>query len=62
MRQAIFTVGSSRSAGNARLVLDTVLGSRRVEIIDLLQWDLTAYDCTYGNSTENFFALTSWLP
>lgn len=54
MQQTLAILGSSRSDGNTRRVLDAVLGSREVEILDLGEHPVTPYDYQHRNASDSF--------
>ena len=59
MKKAIAVLGSSRSDGNTRRVLDAVIGGTAVEILDLSTHPLTPYDYQHRNSTDFFLAFAA---
>ena len=52
-------LGSSRSDGNTRRILDAVLDGRAVELLDLSQYPLTPYDYEHRNASDFFFAFAT---
>ncbi|HEU4451532.1 MAG TPA: NAD(P)H-dependent oxidoreductase [Longimicrobium sp.] len=57
MSTVIAILGSSRSHGNTRLVLDAVLADRSVERIDLAEHRIAPYDYGHGNAGDGFLPL-----
>jgi len=59
MKRAIAILGSSRSDGNTRRVLDAVLNGRSVELLDLSAHPLTPYDYQHRNESDSFLAFAA---
>jgi len=57
----IAVLGSSRPAGNTRLLLDAVLAGRRAEVVDAQSYAPTPYDYQHRNDADLFLALTARL-
>lgn len=54
---ALALLGSSRSRGNTRVVLEHVLGESGVEVVDLQQLRISPYDYDHRNRDDDFLAL-----
>jgi hypothetical protein len=50
----IAILGSARSDGNTRRLLDLVLGGRPVEVVDLARLDVGYYDYQHRNAADDF--------
>lgn len=59
--RAIAILGSSRSDGNTRLLLDLVLNGRPIEVIDLARLNLSYYDYQHRNAEDDFALLAPKL-
>lgn len=60
MNQAII-FGSSRSFGNTRKVIDDILGSSRIELFDLNNFDIGHFDYEHLNCNDDFIPLIKQL-
>jgi hypothetical protein len=59
--RAIAILGSSRSDGNTRRLLDIVLNDRPIEIIDLARLNIGYYDYHHRNAEDDFARLAPKL-
>jgi len=55
--QSVVILGTSRSKGNTRRVLETIISGRPVEIVDLSKLQLSAYDYEHQNAGDDFIPL-----
>lgn len=55
--QSVVILGTSRSGGNTREVVETIVSGRPVEIVDLSQLQLSAYDYEHRNARDDFIPL-----
>ena len=55
--QAVVILGTSRRDGNTRVAVERVVSGRGVEIVDLSQLELSAYDYDHGNAEDGFIPL-----
>ena len=55
--QAAVILGTSRSDGNTRKVVNAILAGRSVEIVDLSQIRISAYDYEHRNIRDDFIPL-----
>jgi multimeric flavodoxin WrbA len=53
----VVLLGTSRSGGNTRIVVDKVLAGKSVTVVDLKQIDMSAYDYEHGNASDGFIPL-----
>jgi multimeric flavodoxin WrbA len=53
----VVLLGTSRSGGNTRIVVDKVLAGKSVTVVDLTQIDMSAYDYAHRNATDGFIPL-----
>ncbi len=58
---AIVILGSSRSDGNTRRLLDLVLNDRPIEVIDLARLNFGYYDYQHRNAEDDFARLAPKL-
>lgn len=61
LTDATVLLGSSRSDGNTRQVVDRVLGGRDVEVVDLARLDIGLYDYGHANAEDDFLPLVERL-
>lgn len=59
--RAIAILGSSRSNGNTRRLLEIVLNDRPVEVIDVARLDIGYYDYRHRNADDDFARLAPKL-
>jgi len=55
--QTVVILGTSRQDGNTRLAVEKVLAKRSVEVVDLSQLELSAYDYAHQNSLDGFIPM-----
>jgi hypothetical protein len=59
--RAIAILGSSRSDGNTRRLLDIVLKDRPIEVVDLARLNIGYYDYQHRNAEDDFAGVASKL-
>lgn len=57
IEQAVVILGTSRSEGNTRSTVERVLNGRRVEVVDLAEADIGAFDYLHRNEADGFLPL-----
>jgi NAD(P)H-dependent FMN reductase len=55
--QSVVILGAARSAGNTRRVVESIVAGRPVEIVDVSQLRLSAYDYEHRNAGDDFLPL-----
>ena len=55
--QTVVILGTSRNDGNTRAAVDRVISGKAVEIVDLSQLQLSAYDYDHANAGDGFIPL-----
>ena len=58
---AAIVLGTSRSGGNTRLLVDYVLDARPVPVVDLASIDMGCFDYSHANSGDGFLPLVETL-
>ena len=58
---AVVILGTSRSDGNTRAAVKQVLGGKPVELVDLSEMGIGAYDYHHANRTDSFLPLIERL-
>ena len=58
---AVVILGTSRSDGNTLAAVKQVLGGKPVELVDLSEMDIGAYDYHHANRTDSFLPLIERL-
>jgi multimeric flavodoxin WrbA len=53
----IIILGSSRSNGNTRKAIDTVIGNAAIPVVDLLPLNINGYDYEHSNQDDDFIPL-----
>ena len=53
----IIIFGSSRSHGNTRKVMDEIIGSNSLPLVDLNDFDITPFDYEHRNKADDFIPL-----
>lgn len=61
MSTKIIILGSSRSNGNTRKAVNTIVGGRDVPLVDLNTLDIKPYDYEYHNQADDFITLIERL-
>lgn len=59
MKKVIVILGSSRSDGNTRALVDLVFKNQEIELIDLNDYKIGYYDYNYENQNDDFLALAN---
>ena len=57
MTNPIIILGSSRTFGETRKVVDSIIGNNEVPIIDLKSLDMSIYDYDHYNKNDDFIPL-----
>ncbi len=57
MGSTIAILGSARSQGNTRQLLDYIAGEQQMDIVDLLEVNISHYDYEHRNSSDDFVPL-----
>jgi len=57
MTNPIIIFGSSRSFGETRAAVDTIIGNNKIPLIDLLTLDISMYDYEHRNKNDDFIPL-----
>lgn len=57
MKKVLLIFGSSRNNGNTMKAVEAVLDKRNVEIIDLLQQQISHYDYEHRNKDDDFLSI-----
>jgi multimeric flavodoxin WrbA len=55
--KSIIIFGSSRSNGNTRKAIDTILGSSEIKVVDLNTMTIKPFDYEYKNQSDDFIPL-----
>lgn len=61
MRDVVFLLGTSRSDGNTRKLLDVINEDQQAPILDLNAYNLSPYDYHHGNKDDDFVVLVEKL-
>ena len=57
MTNPIIILGSSRTFGKTRKVIDSIIGNNKIPIIDLKSLDISIYDYDHYNKDDDFIPL-----
>jgi len=57
MTNPIIILGSSRTFGETRKVVDSIIGNNKIPIIDLKSLDISIYDYDHYNKNDDFIPL-----